>query len=197
MTPSERTRDNILALVRDYQRLAFAPQPFVPGQTPIPVSGRVFDDDELTTLVAAALDFWLTAGPYADAFERELARVFDTRCAALVNSGSSANLLALSCLTAPELEAHRLQPGAEVLTVAAGFPTTVNPIVQNGLVPVFADVQVPTYDLDVSQLDDAWSPRLRGVMLAHTLGNPFDLAPVVDFCERHDLWLVEDCCDAL
>ena len=164
---------------------------------PIPYAGRVFDADELIHLVEASLDFWLTTGRFADQFEREFAHFFGIRHAILVNSGSSANLLALSCLTSPKLGEQRLRPGDEVITVATGFPTTVNPIVQNQLVPVFVDVTIPTYNVDVTQLEEAYSERASAVMLAHTLGNPFDLSAVIDFVRRHDLWLIEDCCDAV
>ncbi len=145
----------------------------------------------------SGLDFWLTAGRYADQFEREFAGAFGSRFSLLVNSGSSANLVAVSCLTSPLAGERRLRPGDEVITVAAGFPTTVNPILQNGLVPVFLDVTAPTYNVDVRQLDAALSSRTRAIVLAHALGNPFDLAAVTAFAKKHDLWLVEDCCDAL
>jgi CDP-6-deoxy-D-xylo-4-hexulose-3-dehydrase len=151
----------------------------------------------LRFLVDAGLDCWLTTGRFADQFEREFAGVFGRRHAMLVNSGSSANLLAVSCLTSPHLGDHRLRPGDEVITVASGFPTTVNPIVQNQLVPVFVDVNLATYDVDVSQLEVALSDRTGAVILAHTLGNPFDLASVSEFVRKHDLWLIEDCCDAV
>jgi CDP-6-deoxy-D-xylo-4-hexulose-3-dehydrase len=151
----------------------------------------------LTHLVEAALDFWLTTGRFADQFEREFARFFGLKYAVLVNSGSSANLLALSCLTSPKLGVRRLKPGDEVITVATGFPTTVNPIVQNQLVPVFLDVTIPTYNVNVTQLEGAYSARTRAVMLAHTLGNPFDLDAVMKFVQQHNLWLIEDCCDAV
>ena len=190
-------RAEILDLVPGFFDVAFAKKEFVPGVTPIPVSGKVFDADDVRHLVDASLDFWLTTGRFAAKFESELARFVGCRSAALVNSGSSANLVALSALTSPKLAERRLNPGDEVITVASGFPTTVNPILQNGLVPVFIDVDLGTYDVDVTQLEKARSPRTRAVMLAHTLGNPFDLAAVSDFCQRHDLWLVEDCCDAL
>jgi CDP-6-deoxy-D-xylo-4-hexulose-3-dehydrase len=190
-------RARILDLVGQYCQVAFPPRAFVPGESSVPVAGRVFDADEVSMLVDSALDFWLTAGRFADIFETEFARVFGTRFALLVNSGSSANLVALSCLTAPELKERQLRPGDEVITVAAGFPTTVNPIFQNGLVPVFVDVTVPTYNVDVAQLEAARSPRTRAIMLAHTLGNPFDLAAVTAFARKHGLWLIEDCCDAL
>jgi CDP-6-deoxy-D-xylo-4-hexulose-3-dehydrase len=190
-------RERVLRLVGEYHAAAFAPQPFVPGETPVPVAGRVFDAHELELLVDASLDFWLTTGRFADRFEQEFSRLFNGRPAVLVNSGSSANLLALSCLTSAKLGDRRLKPGDEVITVAAGFPTTVNPILQNRLIPVFVDVQVPSYNIDVSQLESARSERTRAVMIAHTLGNPFDLGSVQEFVRRHGLWLVEDCCDAL
>jgi CDP-6-deoxy-D-xylo-4-hexulose-3-dehydrase len=190
-------RAEILQLVAEYYKEAFAPVPFQPGVTPVPVSGRVFDDAEIKHLVEAALDFWLTTGRFAAQFEREFARFFGLRHAMLVNSGSSANLLALSCLTSPKLGERALRPGDEVITVAAGFPTTVNPIFQNQLVPVFVDVHIPTYNVDVDQLEAALSDRTRAIMLAHTLGNPFDAQRVVDFARRHQLWLIEDCCDAV
>jgi CDP-6-deoxy-D-xylo-4-hexulose-3-dehydrase len=190
-------RAQILELVGEYHEAALAVQSFVPGHSAVPVAGRVFDAREVQTLVDAALDFWLTAGRYADRFERDFAHMCGSRFALLVNSGSSANLIAVSCLTSPALEERRLRPGDEVITVAAGFPTTVNPIIQNGLVPVFVDVTVPTYNIDATQLEAARSERTRAIVLAHTLGNPFDLDAVTAFAKKHDLWLVEDCCDAL
>jgi CDP-4-dehydro-6-deoxyglucose reductase, E1 len=190
-------RERILLLVDQYCAETYAARPFVPGETNVPVAGRVFDAAEMRLLVDSALDFWLTTGRFADRFEHEFARWFGIRECVLVNSGSSANLLAVSALTSPKLGERRLRPGDEVITVAAGFPTTVNPIFQNGLVPVFVDVTVPTYNVDVSQLDAALSPRSRAVMLAHTLGNPFDLEAVSGFAKRHGLWLIEDCCDAV
>jgi CDP-6-deoxy-D-xylo-4-hexulose-3-dehydrase len=190
-------RPAIAHLVRDYYAEAFRAQPFVPGTTPVPVSGRVFDADELQLLVDSALDFWLTTGRYADLFERDFAAAAGRRFALLTNSGSSANLLAISALTSPKLGNGRLRPGDEVVTVAAGFPTTVNPIIQNGLIPVFVDITLPTYNADLSAIEAALSPKTRAVMLAHTLGNPFDAAAVRDFCVRNGLWLIEDCCDAL
>jgi CDP-6-deoxy-D-xylo-4-hexulose-3-dehydrase len=194
---AQQLRNRILELVGEYYEAEFAGRPFVPGESPIPVSGRVFDAAELRSLVDAALDFWLTAGRFAQQFEREFAAFVGVRDAVLVNSGSSANLLAVSCLTSPKLGERRLRPGDEVITTAAGFPTTVNPIVQNGLVPVFVDIEVPTYNVDVSALEAALSPRTRAIILAHTLGNPFDLDAVTDFARRHNLWLIEDCCDAV
>lgn len=194
---AETLRTQILALVADYYQAAFAPKPFIPGESPVPVAGRVFDASELQHLVEASLDFWLTTGRFAAQFEREFARFMGVRHAILVNSGSSANLLALSCLTSPKLGDRALRPGDEVITVAAGFPTTVNPILQNRLTPVFVDVAIPTYNIDASQLEAALSERTRAVMIAHTLGNPFDLDAVGDFTRRHNLWLIEDCCDAV
>jgi CDP-4-dehydro-6-deoxyglucose reductase, E1 len=194
---SDQLRRQILGLVGEYYEAEFGSGQFVPGETPVPVAGRVFDAREIQSLVDCSLDFWLTTGRFAERFEREFARYFGLRSAILVNSGSSANLLALSALTSPKLEGRRLQPGDEVITLAAGFPTTVNPIIQAGLVPVFADIQIPTYNIDVTQLDAAFSPKTRAVMIAHTLGNPFDVAAVTDFVGRHNLWLIEDCCDAL
>lgn len=190
-------RERLHALVGEYFDAAFPKREFRPGISAVPVAGRVFDAGDMQHLLDATLDFWLTTGRFAAEFETRFARLFGLRAAVLVNSGSSANLLALTCLTSERLGERRLVPGDEVITVAAGFPTTVNPAVQNGLVPVFVDVQIPTYNVDVSQLEAARSGRTKAVMLAHTLGNPFDLEAVVDFCRRHDLWLVEDTCDAL
>jgi CDP-4-dehydro-6-deoxyglucose reductase, E1 len=194
---ADELRRRIAALVVEYHEAAFPGEPFIPGKTPVPVSGRVFDAAEIQSLVESSLDFWLTTGRFAEEFERRFARLFGIRHAILVNSGSSANLLAVSALTSPLLEDRRLHPGDEVITVAAGFPTTVNPILQNRLVPVFVDVTLPTFNVDVSQLEAALSPRTRAIVLAHTLGNPFDLGSVRAFAEAHDLWLIEDCCDAV
>jgi CDP-6-deoxy-D-xylo-4-hexulose-3-dehydrase len=193
----EALRQRIMDLVGEYYGAAYPPQPFVPGKTAVPVSGRVFDAADMQHLVDSGLDFWLTTGRFAAEFERQLARITGAGSATLVNSGSSANLLAVTALTSPRLGDRQVHPGDEVITVAAAFPTTVNPIIQNRLVPVFVDVTIPTYNIDVSQLEAALSPRTRAVMVAHTLGNPFDLGAVTQFCTRHDLWLIEDCCDAL
>ena len=193
----ESLKAEILKLVREYYSAAFGSSPFIPGETPIPYAGRVFDDDELACLVEAGLDFWLTSGRFADRFEHDFARFCGIRYAMLVNSGSSANLAALSCLTSPKLGERQLRPGDEVITLATGFPTTVNPIVQNQLVPVFVDVDLSTYNLDVTQLEAAYSERTRAIMVAHTLGNPFDLDAVTSFAKRRNLWLIEDCCDAV
>jgi len=194
---ADELRARILELVTEYQAEAFAPEKFVPGSSSVPVAGRVFDAADMRSLVDSSLDFWLTTGRFAAQFERSFARYVGVRGATLVNSGSSANLLALTALTSPKLEDRRLRPGDEVITLAAGFPTTVNPIVQNGLIPVFVDVQVPTYNVDVSLLEAALSDRTRAIMIAHTLGNPFDAVAVKAFADRHHLWLIEDCCDAL
>lgn len=190
-------REQILNLVTEYYEQEFSQQAFVPGETPVPVAGRVFDADELVHLVDASLDFWLTTGRYAAQFEKEFAQFVGVRHALLCNSGSSANLLALSCLTSPKLGDRRLLPGDEVITVAAGFPTTVNPIIQNQLVPVFLDIEIGTYNIDVQYLEEAIGPRTKAIMLAHTLGNPFNLDAVLDIARRHNLWLIEDNCDAL
>jgi len=194
---ADQLRAQILELVSEYATEAFPPRGFLPGESAVPVSGRVFDAEDIQTLVDSSLDFWLTTGRYAKQFEREFARFFNMRHALLVNSGSSANLLALTALTSHLLQEKRLKEGDEVITVATGFPTTVNPIFQNNLVPVFVDVDIPTYNIDVSQLEAALSEKTRAVMIAHTLGNPFDLDAVTAFCKEHDLWLIEDCCDAV
>lgn len=190
-------REQVFATVEAYHQFKFAHKQFVPGQTYVPVSGKVFDDRELVQLVDASLDFWLTTGRYAAEFEERFAEWIGVKHCLLVNSGSSANLLALSALTSPKLGDKRLQPGDEVITVAAGFPTTVNPIFQNQLVPVFLDVKLPTYDIDTDQLEAAFSPRTRAIMIAHTLGNPFDLEAVMAFAQKYDLWVIEDNCDAV
>jgi CDP-6-deoxy-D-xylo-4-hexulose-3-dehydrase len=192
-----RLREQILELVVEFYAAEFPERPFVPGESGVPVSGRVFDAEEILSLVDASLDFWLTTGRYADRFQKELARLVGVRHAILCNSGSSANLLALTALTSPKLGERRLRRGDEVVTVAAGFPTTVNPIVLNGLVPVFVDVALETYNVDVEQLEAAIGPRTRAIALAHTLGNPFDVDAVLDVARRHDLWVIEDNCDAL
>jgi CDP-6-deoxy-D-xylo-4-hexulose-3-dehydrase len=197
MSKADDLRAQILALTTEYFKEAFSKREFEPGITSIPVSGRVFDAAELQSLVDSSLDFWLTTGRFAVQFEKEFAQFFGLRHAVLVNSGSSANLVAISALTSPLLGEKALKPGDEVITVAAGFPTTINPILQNDLVPVFIDVQVPTYNVDVNQLEAALSPKTQAIILAHTLGNPFDLENVTAFANKHNLWLVEDCCDAV
>lgn len=170
---------------------------FIPGETPVPVSGKVLDSEDFVALVEASLDGWLTAGRFHEEFERNLARYVGVRNALFVNSGSSANLVALAGLTSPKLGKRALKPGDEVITVAAGFPTTVNPIIQHGMVPVFVDVEIGTYDAIIDQIREAISPKTRAIMMAHTLGNPFDVAAIKAICKEHDLWLIEDSCDAL
>jgi CDP-6-deoxy-D-xylo-4-hexulose-3-dehydrase len=191
------SRDDILAAVRGYAQGSLVPAPFVPGETTVPVSGKVLDAEDIACLVDSSLDGWLTSGRFTAEFQRALAQYVGARSATFVNSGSSANLAALSALTSPKIGPRRLRPGDEVLTVAAGFPTTVNPILQNGLKPVFVDVEIGTYDAVAEQLREAVGPRTRAIMMAHTLGNPFDLDTVTELCREHDLWLVEDSCDAL
>ena len=187
----------ILGMTRELQqRRSNKRSLFMPGTTPIPYAGRVFDHEEVEAAVKSSLDFWLTLGPEGVAFEKELAKYIGTKHAVLTNSGSSANLLAFMTLTSPTLD-RPIVPGDEVITVAASFPTTVNPIIQAGCVPVFVDVDPRTANIDVSRLEPALSKKTRAVMLAHTLGNPFDLDAVTAFCKQHDLYLVEDNCDAL
>ena len=177
--------------------MALAPQAFEPGVTPVPVSGKVLGPEDFVNLVDASLDGWLTAGRFTADFERQLAKFVGARGSVFVNSGSSANLVALSALTSPKLGKKALQRGDEVLTVAMGFPTTVNPIVQNGLRPVMVDVELGTYDAMADRLREAVGPKTRAIMMAHTLGNPFNLDVVTELCKEHDLWLIEDNCDAL
>jgi CDP-6-deoxy-D-xylo-4-hexulose-3-dehydrase len=198
----------ILRLTREYSRQAHGAQRpgndeartrFIPGETVVPYAGRVFTEDEVEAAVGSTLDFWLTLGPEGEAFENELAAFLGVKYSLLVNSGSSANLIALSALTTHKLPAHkRIMPGDEVITVAAGFPTTVAPILQNGAVPVFIDNDPATGNIRAEQLESAFSPgKTKAVMIAHALGNPFDVTAVLEFCRKHDLWLIEDNCDAL
>src|SRR5580700_4230787 len=190
-------RKRILDLAAQYFLESSPAGDFIPGVSPVPVAGKVIDGADISAVVDSALDGWFTTGRFAETFERNLARFVGVRSASLVNSGSSANLVALSALTSPKLGDRRVKPGDEVITVAAGFPTTVNPIFQNRLVPVFVDVTVPQYEIDVHQLEAARSDRTKAVFIAHTLGNVFDLDAVTAFTRKHDLWLIEDCCDAL
>ncbi|MEI7636673.1 MAG: lipopolysaccharide biosynthesis protein RfbH, partial [Syntrophus sp. (in: bacteria)] len=193
-------RQCVRSAVADYFTACHAPRrdaPFIPGETFVPVSGKVYDGEDMATIMEAVLDFWLTTGRFAYAFEKSFSEFLGVRNTLLCNSGSSANLLALACLTSPKLKDRRLQPGDEVIALASGFPTTVNPIIQHQMIPVFVDVTIPTYNVDVSRLEEALSPRTRAVFLPHTLGNPFDIAAVTAFCRKHDLWLIEDSCDAL
>lgn len=198
----KQLRTEILSLVRKYAALrhpsAHADSAFHPGTSTVPYAGRVFDADEVEAAVGSALDFWLTLGPEGDAFENGLAGFLGVKRSILTNSGSSANLLAFSALTSPKLGDRRIRPGDEVITAAAGFPTTVAPIIQNGAVPVFADVDPRTLNLQTAALEEAFDPaKTKAVMIAHTLGNPFDLCAVEAFCAKHGLWLIEDNCDAL
>ena len=197
MKKSEELKQRILALVAEYYEEEFTEKAFIEGETAVPVSGRTFDDKELVNLVDSSLEFWLTTGRYAEQFERAFARKIGVRHALLCNSGSSANLLALSTLTSPKLEDRQIKAGDEVITVAAGFPTTVNPIVQNQLTPVFLDIEMGTYNIDVNYLEEAISPKTKVIMIAHTLGNPFNLDAVMEVANRHNLWLIEDNCDAV
>jgi CDP-6-deoxy-D-xylo-4-hexulose-3-dehydrase len=190
-------RGNIESLVREYCELAFAPQEFDPEVSPVPVSGKVFDGDEMWNLVDSGLDFWLTTGRFAEQFETDFARFMSVKNALLCNSGSSANLLAMSALTSPRLKERALKPGDEVITVAAGFPTTINPILQNQLTPVMLDVRLGTFDADPETVREAIGPRTRAIMMAHTLGNPFELTAMRAIADEHELFLIEDTCDAV
>jgi CDP-6-deoxy-D-xylo-4-hexulose-3-dehydrase len=190
-------REEILSLTRNFAEEVLVTHPFIPGETVVPVSGKVLSPEDFVSLVDSSLDGWLTAGKYTKLFERQLADFVGARSALFVNSGSSANLCALSGLTSPKLGERALKPGDEVLTVAMGFPTTVNPIIQNGLRPVVVDVDLDTLDANADLLREAVSPKTKAIMMAHTLGNPFDLDTVQDLCKKHDLWLIEDSCDAL
>lgn len=202
MQPKETTearelRAQILDLVGRYYEHAHRPTPFDENISSVPVSGRVFGARDMQSLVDSALDFWLTTGRFNDAFEKQLASSVGAKHALTVNSGSSANLVAFSALTSPRLKDRRIRPGDEVITCATGFPTTVNPVFTWGAVPVFVDVDIPTYNVKVSDVEAAIGPRTRAIMIAHTLGNPFDATAIKALCERFDLFLIEDCCDAL
>lgn len=187
----------ILELVKEYYKENFKNQSFQPGQTPIPFAGRIFSEEEMVNLVDSSLDFWLTTGRYAEEFEARFAEFMQQRNCLLVNSGSSANLVAFSTLTSELLKTKRILPGDEVITVAAGFPTTVNPIVQHGAIPVFVDVDIKTFNINSSVLENAVTEKTKAIMLAHTLGNPFDLDTVKSITDKYGLFLVEDCCDAV
>ena len=190
-------RQQILQLVKEYYSESFATQKEFSDGDRIAYGGRKFDENELINLVDASLDFWLTTGRYAEQFEKEFEKFLNVKHCLLVNSGSSANLLAFMALTSPLLEERAIERGDEVITVAAGFPTTISPIIQYGAIPVFVDVAIPQYNIDCSKLETALSPKTKAVMIAHTLGNPFNLLAVRDFCKKHNLWLIEDNCDAL
>lgn len=193
----ETLKKDILEKVKEYYKVSFGIQEFVPGKTRINYGGRYFDEKELVNLVDSSLEFWLTAGRYAEKFEKDLAKFLGVKNTLLVNSGSSANLLAFMALTSDTLGERRIKRGDEVITVAACFPTTVTPIIQYGAVPVFMDVNPASYNIDCNQLDSALSSKTGAVMLAHTMGNPFDLEKVQQFCLKHKLWFIEDNCDAL
>lgn len=194
---AQEIRDQITNLVKEYSQIAFEIKSFSPGETLIPPSGKLIDGRELENMVSASLDGWLTAGRFNDEFERRLAGVLGVQHLITVNSGSSANLVAFSTLTSPRLGERAIHPGDEVIAVAAGFPTTVNPIIQFGAVPVFVDVELETYNINPQLIEDAITPRTKAIMLAHTLGNPFNLDEVTRLCKKYNLWLIEDCCDAL
>ena len=190
-------RKQIVAMTIEYAELFLAPKVFDPGESDVPPSGKVIGAGEIEYMVEAVLDGWLTTGRFNFAFEQRLAQFLDVKHVLTTNSGSSANLLALSALTSPKLGDRALKPGDEIITAAATFPTTVNPILQFGAVPVFVDVDIPTYNIDLSKIEEAVSPKTKGIMLAHTLGNPFNLERIIEITRKYDLWLIEDCCDAL
>lgn len=193
----ERIKHQILEKVKDYYNLKHRKEEFIPGKTKISYAGRVYDQNEIISLVDSSLDFWLTAGRFAKQFEKEFAKFLGVAHCLLTNSGSSANLLAISALTSPKLEERQLKPGDEVITVAAAFPTTVNPIIQNNLTPVFIDVDVGTYNIQADKIENAISDKTKAIFLAHTLGNPFNLKTIMEVAEKHNLWVIEDNCDAL
>jgi CDP-4-dehydro-6-deoxyglucose reductase, E1 len=194
---ADQLRAQILDLVTEYHKEAFPEKPFLGGISTIPVSGKVFDNHELELLVDSSLDFWLTTGRYAEKFEKSFAKKMEMKHAMLCNSGSSANLLAVTALTSSRLGKRALKDGDEVITAAAGFPTTVNPILQNRLVPVFVDIELGTYDSSVEKIEAAIGPKTRAIVMAHTLGNPFDIQGVMELAEKHNLFVVEDTCDAV
>lgn len=196
MSKQNQIKQKILELTKEYYTAGKEEQSYKEGDR-ICYSGRVYDDAEMVNLVSSSLEFWLTAGHYTDEFEERLAKFIGVKYCSLVNSGSSANLVAFMALTSPTLGERRIKRGDEVITVAAGFPTTVTPVVQFGAIPVFVDVTIPEYNIDVTKLEEAYTEKTKAVILAHTLGNPFDLQSIKDFCDRHQLWLIEDNCDAL
>ena len=193
----EQIRAQIADLVKQYADLAYAPTPFEAGKNVVPPSGKVLGAKELQNMVEASLDGWLTTGRFNDAFEKRLSEFLGVKHVLTTNSGSSANLLAFSALTSHKLGDRAVKPGDEVISVAAGFPTTVNPILQFGAVPVFVDVHIPTYNIDPAKIEAAITPKTKVIMLAHTLGNPYNLEVIVALAKKHNLWLIEDCCDAL
>ncbi|MCD6707130.1 MAG: lipopolysaccharide biosynthesis protein RfbH [Thiobacillus sp.] len=196
-TETQAIREQIAALVEQYAAISLAPQPFLPGTSTVPPSGKLLDAAELKNMVDASLDGWLTTGRFNDEFEQRLAKFLGVKYLMTVNSGSSANLVAFSTLTSHKLGDRAIKPGDEVIGVAAGFPTTVNPIIQFGAVPVFVDVELGTYNIDANKIEAAISPKTKAIMLAHTLGNPYNLGVIKALCEKYHLWLIEDCCDAL
>lgn len=190
-------REEILQKVSEYGALKYQHQSFNPGETVVPVSGKLLDENELKCMVDASLDGWLTTGRFNEEFEKKLAHFLGVKYLLTTNSGSSANLLAFSALTSNKLGERAIQPGDEVITVAGGFPTTVNPMMHHGIIPVFVDLDLATHNIDVTQLENAYSRKVKAVMLAHSLGNPFNLKVILDFCKKYNLWLIEDNCDAL
>ncbi|MBA7539031.1 dTDP-4-dehydro-2,6-dideoxy-D-glucose 3-dehydratase [subsurface metagenome] len=190
-------KKEIFDLVTKYYKEKHKTKPFVPGETHIPYAGRVYDEKEIISLIDSALDFWLTAGRFAKQFENDFSKYLGVKHCILTNSGSSANLLAVSALTSPKLGERRLRPGGEVITAACAFPTTVNPIIQNNLIPVFVDVDIGTYNIQVGKVEGTISDKTKAIFLAHTLGNPFDLDKILEICKKYNLWLIEDNCDAL
>ena len=190
-------KNSILNLVDSYSSINFSEKEFISGVSDVPVSGKVIGALELKNMVEASLDGWLTTGRFNQKFEEKLANFLDVKCLLTVNSGSSANLIAFSTLTSPKLKERAIKKGDEVIAVAAGFPTTVNPIIQFGAIPVFIDVKIPTYNIDENLIEDAVNEKTKAIMLAHTLGNPFNLKKIKDICEKYNLWLIEDSCDAL
>lgn len=194
---SSELRHQILQSVKNYSKIVHTKKIFIPGNSLIPVSGKIYDDLDLTMLVASSLDFWLTAGKFNKKFEELLSQFVNIDFAMTVNSGSSANLIAISSLTSDTLGDRALKPGDEVITVAAGFPTTVNPIIQNNLTPVFVDVTIPEYSPNVDDIKEAITDKTKAIMIAHTLGNPFPIVEIVEIAKKHNLWVIEDCCDAL
>ena len=194
---SAEIRNKIMELISQYAEDVHSKKPFIPGKSSIPVSGRVFGGKEIQMLVSSSLDFWLTTGRFNEEFEKRLGKFLGVKFVITTNSGSSANLLALSSLTSEQLGEKSLKPGDEVITVAAGFPTTVNPILQNNLIPIFIDVQIPSYVIDENLIEENITKKTKAIMIAHTLGNAFNIKKITDIARKHNLWLIEDCCDAL
>ena len=190
-------RTKILSLVEDFSRISFQEKDFIPGVSEVPVSGKFIGSLEVKNMVEASLDGWLTTGRFNDKFEEKLSIFLGVKCLLTVNSGSSANLIAFSTLTSPKLKDRAIQKGDEVISVAAGFPTTVNPIIQFGAIPVFIDIKIPTYNIDENLIEEAITKKTKAIMLAHTLGNPFNIKKIKEICEKYKLWLIEDSCDAL